>query len=53
VSGTQKLVRQSEGGDQLGWTRIVNDPMVLAAEIGKAGVSPEAVLEATYGWVVA
>ena len=44
------IVRQSEGGEQLGWTRIVNDPMALAAEIGKAGESPEVVLEATYGW---
>ena len=45
------IVRQSESGEQLGWTRIVNDPMALVAEIGKAGESPEVVLEATYGWV--
>ena len=43
------IVRQTEGGEQLGWTRIVNDPMALAEEIGKAGESPEVVLEATYG----
>lgn len=44
------IVRQTEGGEQLGWTRIVNDPMALAQEIGKAGRAPEVVLEATYGW---
>ena len=44
------IVRQSEGGEQLGSSRIVNDPLALAAEIGKAGPSPEVVLEATYGW---
>ena len=44
------IVRQTEGGEQLGSSRIVNDPLALAAEIGKAGQAPEAVLEATYGW---
>src|SRR5207249_10508497 len=34
----------------LGTARIDNDPMALAAEIAKAGESPEVVLEATYGW---
>ena len=31
-------------------TRIGNDPIALAEEIGKAGECPEVVLEATYGW---
>jgi transposase len=44
------IVRQSETGEQLSSTRIVNDPVALAREIGKAGVEPEVVLEATYGW---
>jgi transposase len=44
------IVRQSETGEQLGSTRIVNDPAALAREVGKAGVEPEVVLEATYGW---
>jgi transposase len=44
------IVRQSEVGEQLGVTRMVNDPMELAKEIGKAGPAPEVVLEATYGW---
>jgi hypothetical protein len=30
--------------------RIVNDPMRLAEEIGRAGREPEVVLEAIYGW---
>jgi transposase len=44
------IVRLSEAGDQLGCVRIDNDPLVLAAEIAKAGEHPEVVLEATYGW---
>jgi transposase len=44
------IVRQSETGEHLKTTRIVNDPLTLAREIGKAGPSPEVVLEATYGW---
>ncbi|HEU5110296.1 MAG TPA: IS110 family transposase [Micromonosporaceae bacterium] len=44
------IVRMSEAGDQLGCVRIDNDPLVLAAEIAKAGEHPEVVLEATYGW---
>src|SRR3954453_2992054 len=44
------IVRQSESGEQLGSVRIVNDPLALAGEIGKAGPAPEVVLEATYGW---
>src|SRR4029453_10415663 len=44
------IVRMTEAGDQLGCVRISNDPLVLAAEIAKAGEHPEVVLEATYGW---
>ncbi len=44
------LVRMSPQGEQLGWTRIDNDPLTLAAEVAKAGPAPEVVLEATYGW---
>jgi len=43
------IVRQTEGGEQVASSRIMNDPMALAAEIGKAGQAPEVVLEATYG----
>lgn len=35
------IVRMSEAGDQLGCVRIDNDPLVLAAEIAKAGEHPE------------
>jgi hypothetical protein len=44
------IVRQSETGEHLETRRIVNDPIALAREIGKAGAEPEVVLEATYGW---
>ena len=44
------IVRQSETGEHLETRRIVNDPIALAREIGKAGLEPEVVLEATYGW---
>src|SRR5882724_6778858 len=44
------IVRMTGSGDQLGCVRIDNDPLTLAAEIAKAGESPEVVLEATYGW---
>jgi hypothetical protein len=42
------IVRQSAAGEQLSVTRIDNDPIGLAEEIGKAGECPEVVLEATY-----
>jgi transposase len=44
------IVRMSDTGEQLGSVRIDNDPMMLAAEIAKAGEHPQVVLEATYGW---
>jgi transposase len=44
------IVRQSESGEQLSAVRIVNDPVSLQLELERAGVDPEAVLEATYGW---
>ncbi len=44
------LVRMTETGERLETTRIVNDPERLAAVMGRAGESPEVVLEATYGW---
>ena len=33
------IVRQSESGEHLETRRIVNDPLALAREIGKAGPS--------------
>ena len=45
------MVRQSESGEQLSAVRIVNDPVALGLQLEQAGSDPEAVLEATYGWV--
>ena len=44
------IVRQSESGEQLSAVRIVNDPALLRVQVELAGVNPEVVLEATYGW---
>ena len=44
------LLRMTGEGEQLGWTRIDNDPVALAEEIAQCGPAPEVVLEATYGW---
>src|SRR5919108_1420935 len=44
------IVRRTAAGETLETVRIANDPMVLAAELAKAGPEPEVVLEATYGW---
>ena len=44
------LVRVDGDGRRLGTSRIVNDPLVLQAEIARAGDRPQVVLEATYGW---
>ena len=44
------LVRMTESGDPLETVRIVNDRDALAAVMARAGVDPEVVLEATYGW---
>jgi hypothetical protein len=44
------LVCPDREGNQLSITRITNDPITLAEQIGRAGPHPEVVLEATYGW---
>jgi transposase len=44
------LVRMTEAGEPLETVRIVNDRDALAAVMARAGVDPEVVLEATYGW---
>jgi transposase len=44
------LVRMTESGEALETVRIVNDRDALAAVMARAGVDPEVVLEATYGW---
>jgi hypothetical protein len=44
------LVRMAEDGRKLGTARMANSPARLAAEIKRAGLHPEVVLEACYGW---
>lgn len=44
------LVRMTETGEHLETVRISNDPEYLAQVMARAGVCPEVVLEATYGW---
>ncbi len=44
------IVVLDDSGEELWSTRIVDDPVTLAAEIVKAGPEPEVVLEATWGW---
>jgi transposase len=44
------IVRRNGAGETLDTVRIDNDPVVLAAELAKAGEHPEVILEATYGW---
>jgi hypothetical protein len=34
------LVRMTAEGEQLGWSRIDNDPVALALELAKAGPDP-------------
>jgi hypothetical protein len=45
------IVRMTESGERLETVRILNDRDRLADVMGRAGESPEVVLEATYGWV--
>ncbi len=40
------IVRRTAAGQTIETVRIANDPMVLAAELAKAGPEPEVVLEA-------
>ena len=44
------IVRMTESGERLETVRILNDRDRLADVMGRAGESPEVVLEATYGW---
>ncbi len=44
------LVRMTEDGRKLATVRITNSPARLAAEIRRAGLHPQVVLEACYGW---
>jgi transposase len=44
------IVRTTDTGEVLESVRIVNDVERLASVMARAGVDPEVVLEATYGW---
>src|SRR3954466_11573039 len=44
------LVRITESGEHLETVRISNDPEYLRQVMARAGESPQAGLEATYGW---
>ena len=44
------LVRLTEDGRKLATARIASSPARLAAEIRRAGLHPQVVLEACYGW---
>src|SRR6266699_1051935 len=44
------LVRMTEDGRKLATVRITNSVARLAAEIRRAGLHPQVVLEACYGW---
>jgi hypothetical protein len=45
------IVREDEGGNELGVVRIENDPFTLASALADAGRDPKMAIEATYGWV--
>jgi transposase len=44
------IVREDEGGGEIGVLRIDNDPAALAAALADAGPAPQVAIEATYGW---
>ncbi len=44
------IVRRTPAGETLETVRIVNDALLMAEQLAKAGPEPEVVLEATYGW---
>jgi hypothetical protein len=45
------IVRQNALGEELGVTKIDNDPVALAIALEEAGPNPDVAIEATYGWV--
>lgn len=44
------VVRMTDAGELLEAVQITNSPLALAEVMTRAGVHPEVVLEATYGW---
>ena len=44
------IVRQTPDGEVVDTVRIDNDPVALSCAVAEAGLNPEVVIEATYGW---
>ena len=44
------IVRMSATGERLSTTRVANEPLAIATAVAEAGLDPEVVIEATYGW---
>ena len=44
------IVREDQGGQELGVTRIDNSPLALSQAVGEAGPCPQVAIEATAGW---
>lgn len=44
------MVRMTPGGERLEAVRFANGRQISSDQIGKAGVAPDVLLEATYGW---
>jgi transposase len=44
------IVREDEGGNEVGVVRIDNDPVALSAALADAGPNPQVAIEASYGW---
>jgi transposase len=44
------IVRENAQGEELGVTRIDNDPLTLASVVSEGGPNPMVAIEATYGW---
>jgi hypothetical protein len=45
------IVRKNADGELLSKTHIDNDPVALMTAVDAAGLEPEVVVEATFGWV--
>jgi hypothetical protein len=45
------MVRTTADGERPEAVRFNNDPQMLTTQFAKAGIEPQVVLEATYGWV--
>ena len=44
------IVREDEGGEEVGVVRIDNDPVAFSLALAEAWPDPEVAIEACYGW---